>query len=50
MRQWNQLDESIKSSPAVSVFKREINALDQAAKKITVLLPRNRGSTTVNPG
>ena len=36
MREWNQLDESIKNSPTVSVFKRELNALNQATKKITV--------------
>ena len=27
MREWNQLDECIKSSPTVSVFKRELMRL-----------------------
>ena len=33
MREWNQLDESIKSSPTVSVFKRELMRLIRPQKK-----------------
>ena len=32
MREWNQLDESIESSPAVSVFKRELMPLIRPPK------------------
>ena len=33
MREWNQLDESIKSSPTVSVFKRELMSLIRPPKR-----------------
>ena len=33
MREWNQLDESIKISPAVSVFKRELMSLIRPQKR-----------------
>ena len=33
MREWNQLDEYIKSSPAVSVFKRELMRLIRSQKR-----------------
>ena len=33
MREWNQLDESIKSSPTVSVFKRELMRLIRSQKR-----------------
>ena len=49
VREWNQLDESIKSSSAASVFKRELMRLIRPPKQITVWLPRPRGSTTINP-
>ena len=33
MREWNQLDESIKSSPTISVFKRELIGLIRPPKR-----------------
>ena len=33
MREWNQLDESIKSSPTVTVFKRELMRLIRPQKR-----------------
>ena len=33
MREWNQLDESIKISPTVSVFKRELMSLIRPQKR-----------------
>ena len=34
MREWNQLDESIKISPTVSVFKRELMSLIRPQKRL----------------
>ena len=34
MREWNQLDETIKNSPTISVFKREIVHFVRPSKKL----------------